>query len=330
MAKTDPSYPLFPICAFLGFVFALIPLPWHMQSWNSGTCFFMAWTALACLNQFVNSVVWAGNVLNPAPWWCEISIRIYLGASVGIPASSFCIVRRLYLISTLKPIATTRPEKRRAVFVDSLFCVLFPVIYIAMQYIVQGHRYNIFEDIGCYPAIYNTLLSYFISMMWPVVIGVASAVYCLLSLYHFNQRRTACASLLSGSPGLSVTRYFRLMALAATELCCTTPLGTFFIAINAAGGQVQPWISWAWVHYGYSRVSLYPAIIWRADKKNEAAMELSRWLAPFCAIVFFAYFGFAVEARRVYLKVWHRVRRYCCRVLKLKMSGVDREKGFVL
>ena len=68
----DVTYPLFPISAFLGFILSLVPLPWHLQAWNSGTCFFMMWTSLSCLNQFVNSVVWAGNVLNPAPWWCEI------------------------------------------------------------------------------------------------------------------------------------------------------------------------------------------------------------------------------------------------------------------
>lgn len=68
----DPTYPLFPIFAFLGFILSLIPLPWHFQAWNSGTCFYMMWASLACLNQFVNSIVWRGNILNPAPIWCDI------------------------------------------------------------------------------------------------------------------------------------------------------------------------------------------------------------------------------------------------------------------
>lgn len=69
---SDPTYPLFPIVSGFGFVLVLIPLPWHLHAWNSGTCFFMLWAALACLNLFINSIVWAGNALNPAPWWCEI------------------------------------------------------------------------------------------------------------------------------------------------------------------------------------------------------------------------------------------------------------------
>ena len=68
----EPLYPLFPIASFLGFVLVLIPLPWHLQAWNSGTCFYVFWTSLACLNQFINSVVWANDALNRAPVWCDI------------------------------------------------------------------------------------------------------------------------------------------------------------------------------------------------------------------------------------------------------------------
>ena len=68
----DPTYPLFPTFAFLGFVLSLIPLRWHIQAWNSGTCAFMLWTATACLISFVNSLIWVGNINNPAPVWCDI------------------------------------------------------------------------------------------------------------------------------------------------------------------------------------------------------------------------------------------------------------------
>jgi pheromone a factor receptor len=127
------SSPLFSTFAFLGVLLSLIPLPWHLHAWNSGTCYFMLWTSLACFNQFVNSVVWAGNALNTAPWWCEIcafnfpcmriefhfiylvqiAIRIILGASVGIPASSLCIIRRLYFIASTHTVSVSLVEVSR-------------------------------------------------------------------------------------------------------------------------------------------------------------------------------------------------------------------------
>jgi hypothetical protein len=72
MLSHDPTYPLFPTFAFIGFVVSLIPLPWHIQAWNAGTCAFMIWTGLSCLNEFINALVWKGNVLNVVPVWCDI------------------------------------------------------------------------------------------------------------------------------------------------------------------------------------------------------------------------------------------------------------------
>ena len=68
----DPTYPLLPVFAFLGFVVALIPLPWHFQASNAGTCVYMIWTSLACLVQFVNSIMWRDTALDLAPVWCDI------------------------------------------------------------------------------------------------------------------------------------------------------------------------------------------------------------------------------------------------------------------
>lgn len=85
------SYPnyVFSIFAFIGFLLAIIPLPWHLEgtllplitvvfrltfsiAWNVGTCLFMVWIAAGCLIQFVNSIIWNGNTINHAPVWCDI------------------------------------------------------------------------------------------------------------------------------------------------------------------------------------------------------------------------------------------------------------------
>ncbi|KAG6839154.1 pheromone B alpha 3 receptor, partial [Blastosporella zonata] len=68
----DPAYPAFSIFSFIGFILVLIPLPWHLQAWNSGTCLFMIWTAIGCLNAFINSIVWHNNAIDWAPVWCDI------------------------------------------------------------------------------------------------------------------------------------------------------------------------------------------------------------------------------------------------------------------
>lgn len=90
MAADAPNW-LFSLFAFTGFILASIPFSWHLQcnqvtfyfhhlltdpfcilAWNTGTCLYMAWTALGCLNGFINSIVWNGNAINWAPVWCDI------------------------------------------------------------------------------------------------------------------------------------------------------------------------------------------------------------------------------------------------------------------
>ncbi|KAK7680870.1 hypothetical protein QCA50_016180 [Cerrena zonata] len=307
MISSDPTYPLYPIVSFIGLVLSLVPLPWHLQAWNSGTCFFMMWTALASLNKFVNSVVWAGNAIDSAPAWCEISTRITIGVSIGIPAASLCINRRLYKIARVSAVTISRAEKRRAVIIDTLICIVFPCICMALAYIVQGHRYDIFEDLGCRPAIFNTVPAYFLVSMWPIVIGSISAVYCILSLRALLARQAQFNQFLSAGSSLTMSRYLRLMALAFTDLCLTVPLGIYQVCSNAVGGDVEPWRGWADAHFNFNRVGQFPAGMWRADRNVEIPLELDRWIVPCCAFIFFAYFGFAEEARRNYVNAYRFV-----------------------
>lgn len=227
-------------------------------------------------------------------------------------------------------------QKQRAILIDSLICVLFPMVFIALrespflvpkntdlnhheEYVVQGHRFNIFEGIGCYPALYNTLLTYFLSSMWPIVIGLISMVYCrafhlspslckilfkpsfpVLSLRSFARRRVEFGQFLSSNKSLSVSRYFRLMALATTEIFFTTPLAIYMIWLNATASPIGPWRSWEDTHFAYSRVEQFPAILWRSNHMTVLAMEFSRWVTPSCALIFFGFFGFADEAQKNY------------------------------
>lgn len=168
---SDPTYPLFSVFAFLGFLLCLVPLPWHFYSGNSGTCYYIMWASIACLNQFVNSVIWAGNADNVAPIWCEICTcfkafctrpRMHLNKCLchshsnhawGIcwTASSFSLHKPPTILHrkcsdgfyscvwgevsdhTSQTLTNNRLQKRRAVIIDTLICVLFPLVFIAMR-----------------------------------------------------------------------------------------------------------------------------------------------------------------------------------------------------
>ncbi|KAF8055251.1 pheromone receptor [Lyophyllum atratum] len=307
----DPSYPVFSIFSFIGFVLVLIPLPWHLQAWNSGTCLFMIWTAIGCLNLFINSIIWHNNAIDWSPLWCDISTRLVVGTAVAIPAASLCINRRLYKIASGTTVSLTREHKRRAVMVDLAIGLGIPFLQMPLQFIVQGHRYDIWEDIGCFPTTVNTPAAYPLSFVWPNVIGLISAVYCIMTLRAFMKRRAQFSEFLSSNSTLTVNRYFRLMALATVELLFNTPISTFGLYLNAVLKPIYPWKNWADIHFDWYTIDTFPAVLWRSSRIEVVSLELSRWLVVLCAFTFFAFFGFADESRKHYrLAYWAVAKRF--------------------
>jgi len=268
----------------------------------------MSFAALGCLNFFINSILWSQDAIYRDPVWCDISTKFIVGLSVAIPAASLCINRRLYNIASGNSGVVTKGEKARAVKVDLAIGLGIPLLAMILHYCVQGHRFNIFEDVGCMPDTYNGLPSYFLVFSWPLILSTISACYCILTLRAFMKRRAEFKELLSAHNNLNSSRYFRLMALAGIELVCGIPLSSFSLYLNSQAG-LRPWKGWADVHSNFSRVILVPSIQWRSDYWNAVALEMTRWSPVVCALIFFMFFGFADEARKHYASYYQTVAK---------------------
>ncbi|KAH6890840.1 pheromone B alpha 1 receptor [Coprinopsis sp. MPI-PUGE-AT-0042] len=290
---------VFSMFAFIGFLCCAIPFRWHLEAWNTGTCLYMFWVGIGCLFQFINSIVWNGNAINWAPVWCDISSRFMIGCNWAVPAASLCINRRLYHIASVQSVTISKAEKRRAIMVDLGIGLGLPILGMILQYIPQGHRFNIWGDIGCFPYTYYTPVAIVLVSLPPIIIGLVSLVYCVLSIRKFKKRHAQFAELLSGHSNLSSNRYLRLMALASTDVLMVVPLGCWALALNIKGG-IHPWLGWEDTHQGFSRVDQIPSMIWRLSPSNEFSLEFTRWIIVVCALVFFGFFGFADEALKNY------------------------------
>lgn len=123
-----------------------------------------------------------------------------------------------------------------------------------------------------------------------------------MSIRAFNKSRAQFKEFLSssGHSNINNSRYIRLMCLAGAELFCTIPLGCYAIYLNAHNGGMRPWKGWADTHSHFSRVQQIPSILWRSNSRTEVSLELTRWIVVFCAFIFFAFFGFADEAKKNY------------------------------
>lgn len=67
------QYPELPIFAFISALLVIIPLPWHWRARNVAVLALMFWLFSVNIIYGVNAIVWAGNVRDPIPVWCDIS-----------------------------------------------------------------------------------------------------------------------------------------------------------------------------------------------------------------------------------------------------------------
>jgi len=197
----------------------------------------------------------------------------------------------------------TRSERRRAIIQDLLIGIGIPILQICAHYVVSSNRYDIYEDFGPYFATALTPPTFLLFYAWPVAIGTVSLFYCVMTIHTFYKRHRQFKEIMSSNPSLSRSRYIRLMCISAAEICGTIPLGTYYIVFNAKSG-VTPYVSWAYTHSNYSTVDQFAGFIWKNDSEIVSGLELYRWSLILCSVVFFAFFGFADEARQHYRRVY--------------------------
>jgi len=260
----------------------------------------MAWAGLGCLNFFINSVVWNSSVENVAPVWCDISTRFIVGLAVGIPAAALVITHRLFRIASSNTILTTKAEKRRAIYVDLAIGLGIPILQMGLQIIVEGHRFDIFEEFGCLHNTYNVPPAFPITIIWPAVLDLVSLVFSVLNIRLFWKSSRRLREMLGSNKSASQNRYIRLIALSSLTIFISLPIDLYFIYLDARVIPVYPWISWQDTHGDYSRVGQFPSFIWRAQPASQTVLESFRWLTVLSAFLFFAFFGFAEEARKHY------------------------------
>ncbi|KAG5641596.1 hypothetical protein DXG03_004671 [Asterophora parasitica] len=171
-----------------------------------------------------------------------------------------------------------------------------------LYYIVQGHRYDIFEDTGCQAALYISIPAVFIVWFPQLLFSVITLIYAALALSHFMRRRlTFAAHLQNSNSALTPNRYFRLIAMSVTEMVWGTTFTAFNLYNNVSPG-LRPWTNWDDVHSNFSRVDFFPTA--SIPPQFLRVMMVFWWTLPVSSIIFFIFFGFGEEAKKEYRKVW--------------------------
>ncbi|TCD62965.1 hypothetical protein EIP91_006172 [Steccherinum ochraceum] len=306
------SLPSLSAGSFIAAVLVLVPLPAHWRARNVATVSLITWLFLTNFIYFVNSLVWSDNSVPRIRVWCDIVTKLMIGASSAIPAATLCICKHLELVASGRMVRLSHEDHRRRRIFELLFCWGVPVLFMILHYIVQGHRFDIVEAIGCQPAVYYSIPAVFIIWFPPLLLSVLTLIYSTLALSHFLRQRITFATHLSSSgSSLNTNRYLRLMAMAMTEICWGSSLNAVAMYDNISPG-LRPWTNWADVHSDFGRIATFR--LFEIAPAYLRQMLIIWWAIPVSAYIFFIFFAFGEDTKNDYKRVVAWVMRVVFRM----------------
>jgi len=251
----------------------------------------------------VNSIIWADNVENIAPVWCDITTRLGVGSNVAIPAASLVIVRRLSMMMHQHNPVLVR-ERGSGFLFDLFVCLGTPIIEMTLYYIVQSSRFQIIEEFGCINALESAGLSILLANSLGIIISLLSlTMYSPILIRKYFKHRREIDEIIASHAHLDSGRFFKIVALGLFDILITLPAGIFDLATELLeGGLPTFWPGWRATHAAFSSIPTVTSNEWKSSGFGSVSdIRFSQWINPLFAIVFFVLFGLTAKNR-----LWYR------------------------
>jgi pheromone a factor receptor len=149
------QHPELPIFSFISALLVIIPLSCRWPTRNVAVLALMSWLFIANIIYAINSLIWAGNIQNSAPVWCDISqffffsfatitvlcsyltstaTKIIIAVSYALPLCTLCICRHLERVSSSRKVSydDARDRKLRTI-IEIIVCFHLPMVFMALR-----------------------------------------------------------------------------------------------------------------------------------------------------------------------------------------------------
>ncbi|EIN05684.1 hypothetical protein PUNSTDRAFT_137177 [Punctularia strigosozonata HHB-11173 SS5] len=247
----------------------------------------LGWLVAVNLVSAIDSIVWYGDVHIVNTAWCDIVAAVITGFNVAIPLASLHLV--VDLVQPSFGSEALPKSSRTKQTVQSLLYSLTPVVYIALHIIVQDHRYDIVQHVGCRPATYASVPSIILVWLPPILLSVATLILSVTLLQKLTPNRSESlydtASIrTSRSSSNSAPRHIFLAIVLAAWSINTTAVDVS-IQLRLAGGKLLSWPSLDAVHAEHGRIDIFTITDHRALMPSYMFLW---WATPIAAAVYIA------------------------------------------
>lgn len=168
----------------VGSIILLTVLPTHIRIGNYGLAALTVWCLVFNITTATSALLYRHSdefsvfVVMPvhSVQWCDWALAFQSTAGIGQTGSILAIVLRLYAAVKGFPKLHRRPFLLEY-WPEIVFTAVVPLAFQLLQYVVQVHRANIIEGIGCIQPTAITVGYVFVSGAWAPLLASAAAVY---------------------------------------------------------------------------------------------------------------------------------------------------------
>ncbi|KAG6811096.1 hypothetical protein H0H92_008984 [Tricholoma furcatifolium] len=219
----------------------------------------VAWLLGANLVHGINATIWANNIELRVPVWCDIVTKLLVGVMIALPGALLSMSRRLELVASKRPISS-EPK------------------YQTARIMLEDHRFDLIEGIGCSAAIQPSALG--LILMWgpPILFCGASLFLCAAAISHSLRMSAAVFSLhLEQRSPITSSIFIRRITISILTTCVVFLVSVFSVFTTS---DFVPWTSWSAAHANFTSVDIAPL--------NEGSIKF-RWLGvPIVSLVYIA------------------------------------------
>ncbi|KAE8449135.1 hypothetical protein EG329_008519 [Mollisiaceae sp. DMI_Dod_QoI] len=295
-----------PFFALLGIFVTYLPLRSFWAHSNVPTVSIVIATNIINLITFLNAIIWSND--DWASWWpgyglCDVEALLRYPITIAL-ASSLCGLSKGLadcLDTDNARVHQTAAMRRRKLVLDILFCWGIPVLQMALHYVIQAGRFQIYPVFGCSDVIDNSWPTIVIIMIWCPIFTFVNMYYAVLLLIRLRKhRRTISSALTTTGSGFAARKYLKLIIITLSLIVIYLPTQLLFFFEQLPTQLVS--YSWSRIH---DPISWNP--IEYLHTGDASSVQYHSWSGVATAFLLFVYFGFnddAVDTYRSWMVVF--------------------------
>lgn len=292
--------PLLIVLSTIAILLLIPPFIWHCRTRNIPALTLIVWLLCMDVKIFVDAIIWGTEDFATrynGHGYCDVMVKLEVGANVGISSSVAGIMYNLYSILKADKVLPGLTSFKK-ICTDLSISLLSPILVMGLNYIIQVRRYTIFQYSGCQSALSFTWVTIILYTLWMVIWSLVGVLFAVLIIVKFFKKRKDVKDILKcTNSGLNLARFAKLLIFCIIVILVMFPFSLYIFTDDI--GNVSPHFNFDEYH---SKV-FWDSVIYLPFK----APYFVTWVYLSLSYSVFIFFGLGSDAIEMYLEILSKI-----------------------